>query len=444
MRGIVLLLTCRCAFESFGQVSLPFYYEQNLPLYGHPLKVEEYYYEYHTQAKAYYYHHTIEYDAQGRVQKHVKSNVGLLDLDNIPEPFHGIIDTRPVTITYSFRYDSQNRLSRFSLHNFQEQVATFQRDEEWKYDAQGMEVEHNFWDVSTTDTLLKNPSSKRVIYRDASNRVQRIEKYTFSFADKALVMSGITENKYGPVDLDTVTTYRINEGSEILVEKKYNLSFKKYDPLNTDSLSYTSYTAIDNWGEVTQHTFVYDGLNRKVESLTTTLLQDTVTITDWLYEPLKITETTDRHTVETHYDETGYERYHEEFEDGYSLRMPEDMNTRETEDGEIKRAILEIWDPVARFYRKDTEYTFYHTISTGIEGSTLALKANNIYPNPSTGTLYLENARDMMGVELISSEGTSVPLSVNAVLELEVPKGLYLLSATFRDGSIQRTKIMLE
>ena len=48
MKKLLLLLSFFCYWKLMAQPTLPFYYEQNLPLYGNPLKVEEYYYEYHT------------------------------------------------------------------------------------------------------------------------------------------------------------------------------------------------------------------------------------------------------------------------------------------------------------------------------------------------------------------------------------------------------------
>lgn len=443
MKTLISLLFCFHTFLSFGQQLLPFYYEKNLPLYGKPVKVSEYYYEYHSQAKAHYYNHQMTYDDQGRIKTHVKSNAGLLDLDNIPLPFHTILDLRPVTITYSFKYDGENRLVYFTRNQFQEEVGTYQQDEEWKYDAHGMLTEHNFWEVGISDTILKNPSFRRTIFRDGSNQVHKIEKAAYSFSAKDLVVSEITGFTYRSGFIDTIFTYRVSNGIQSLVDKKYNITFRRYDPLNTDSVLFDAYSRADQTGQVTLHMITYDRDNRKIRSVTTTTAQDTIALTEWTYDLFRTVEETDGYyTLETYHDETGYETYREEFQNGSSLAKPSEYNTRLVEDGKIKHALLEIWDPVTLFYRKDTEYIFEYDVVSGLTNSPEP-KICRVFPNPSRGILHIENTEGITRLELISADGKSVMLPVANVLTPDVPKGIYILCASYQDSFTYRTKIVI-
>jgi hypothetical protein len=444
MKLFLVLFAFFYSILSYGQSSLPFYYEQNLPLYGKPTGVAEYYYEYYTQAKAHYYNHTMEYDSYGRIKTHIKSNSGLLNLDSIPLPFHTIIDLRPVTITYSFSYDTHNRLIYFVRNQYQEEVGVYQQDEEWEYDDKGMLMEHNFWEITSTDTILKNPSTQRTVYRDSAGKVLKIEKQNYSFSNKGLALNESTEFSYRSNLLDTIFIYGENSGTRTLKEKRYNILFQNYDPLNTDSILYHSYTSMDQLGQITGYSFSYDTLERKLRSATTDISNDTLTKSEWVYEPFKTTERRDDYySMETYYDETGYERYREEFDNGYSLAVPADLNTRTIENGRIKNALLEIWDPVTLFYRKDTEYTFDYNKVAGIGIRPKPLREIRVYPNPSAGTIYLENTEDIVRLELISSEGKSTILPVSPILTLNVPTGLYILCTYFRNDSSQRTKIVV-
>ena len=439
---LLLIFILFGSFFSCGQ-TLPFYYEQNLPLYGKPSSVAEYYYEYHTQVKAHYYDHTMEYDSYGRITKHIKSNKDLLNPDSIPLTFRDIIDLRAITITYSFKYDHKNRLSRFSRHQYQEEVGIYQQDEEWKYDNYDMLIEHNFWEIRGADTVLKNPSYNRIVFRDAFERVKKIEKYTYSFADKSLQLSEITEFSYKQ-DVDTIVFYRFFNGAKFLIEKRFQFTFLKYDPLNTDAVIYASYTSADGDGQVAKHSLLYDGLNRMTSWLSTTVGNDTLTKTEWLYEPFKTTENTHSYSLEVYFDETGYEKYREEFEGGSSLAVPSEKNTRDVRNGEIKNALLEVWDPVTYFYRKDTEYIYKYDRLTGIDPSSELQREIKVYPNPSAGTFYIDKLYGIQKLELVSSDGKSTLLPIASTLTLNAPRGIYILCAFFEDASVQRTKIIIE
>ena len=443
MKRLFILLVFFYLGQVDAQPVLPFYYEQNLPLNGRPNKISEYYYEYHTQAKAHYYDHFLQYDAQGKVKSHVKTNKDLLHPDSIPLTFKDIIDPRAVTIAYSFEYDNHNRLIYFRKKQSQDEVGSFQQDEEWKYDQQGMLVAHLFTTIENGDTVLKNPSSRRTIYRDGTNKVLKIEKFTYFFANKGLVLNEVTEFGYRSRILDTITSYRILDGEKTLVSKKYAILFNKYVPLNTDSLLFESYLE-DIFDRITKHTFRYDDAQRMTESITQSDNGDTLSYSTWTFEALKTTENTDDHITETFFDETGYERYEEEFEGGYSLATPADLNTRKLEDGKMKHALLEIWDPVTRFYRKDTEYFFYYDQTTGTETEMSAKNEFQVYPNPSFGTLFLKNWNELTRLDLISVDGLTFSLPIQPVLQLNVPKGLYLLQALFADGSSKQTKIVIK
>lgn len=442
-RSFTLLLFC-CFGQVQAQLVLPFYYEQNIPLNGRPNKVSEYYYEYHTQAKAHYYDHFLQYDSEGRIKTHVKTNKDFVHPDSIPLTFKDIIDPRAVTISYSFDYDAQNRLVYFRKNQSQDEVGIFQQDEEWKYDQQGMLVAHYFSTIENGDTVLKNPSSRRIVYRDNSNKILKIEKLAFSFADKGLILNEISEFGYRSGILDTITSYRIQNGQKTLASKKYEISFKKYTPLNTDSLLFNSYFEIDASDVITKHIFRYDDEQRMTESITQSADGDTLFYSKWIFETLKIIENTDGIRTETYYDETGYKKYEEQFQGEYSLATPADMNTRRLENGDIKYALLEIWDPVTRFYRKDTEYIFFYDQTTGTDMELLAKNEFQAYPNPNAGTLFLKNWDKLMRLNLISVDGLAFSLPIQPVQELNVSKGLYLLQATFADGSSKQMKIVVK
>lgn len=443
IRLFFFLLFC-CFWQLRAQPVLPFYYEQNLPLKGRPNKVSEYYFEYHTQAKAHYYDHFLQYDAEGRIKTHIKTNKDLLHPDSIPLTFKDIIDPRAVTISYSFDYDTKNRLVYFRRNQSQDEVGSFQQDEEWKYDQYGMLVAHHFWTIENGDTVLKNPSSRLTVYRDNSNNILKIEKFVYSFSAKGLVLNEITEFGYLAGILDTVTSYRVVNGQITLVSKKHEISFKKYTPLNTDSLLLDSYFEIDASNIITKHIFRYDNAQRMTEYVTQSETGDTLSRSNWIFEAFKTTEKSDGIRTETYYDETGYTKYAEQFQGEYSLAVPADMNTRRLEEGKMKHALLEIWDPVTRFYRKDTEYLFYYDeiIATN-RGEELAINEFQVYPNPSTGTLFLKNWNELTQMNLISVDGLAYFLPIQPVLQLNVPKGLYLLHALFVDGSSGQTKLVI-
>lgn len=445
MKNFQFIIPLFISVISYAQPELPFYYEKNLPLYGQPQYIEEYYYEYHTQVKAHYYIHVIEYDALGRVKTHAKSNVGLVDPEDIPPTFAGIIDPRPVTITYLFTYyGNENRLTRFTRHQYQKDVGTLQQDEEWIYDDFGMLTEHNFWEVQLNDTVLKNPSSRRAVYRDPSGKVEKIEKYTYSYLDGDLIVSELTLFSYDSGLIDSVATYRITNGTRKLHEKRFNLSFERYDPFNTDSLLYASFTAVNQAGDTSLNSIHFDEFNRELLALTTTLDEDTISITEWAYEPGKTTRTNDKYYVlEIYYDETGYETYREEFEGGNSLAVPADFNTRAIEDGKIAHALLEIWDPVALFYRKDTEYIYDVDITTNLAFSDPALTRKEIFPNPTRGTVFLPEFDRIERLELISLHGTVIQPSVNEKINLDLPNGIYMLYTFYKDGSFQTSKLVI-
>lgn len=430
---------------SYAQSGLPFYYEKNLPLYGQPQYIQEYYYEYHTQVKAHLYNHAIEYDALGRVKTHTKSNAGLVDPEDIPPTFDGIIDPRPVTITYLFSYyASQNRLARFTRHQYQEKVGAFQQDEEWIFDDFGMLSEHNFREVQLTDTVLKNPSSRRAIYRDPSGKVEKIEKYTYSYLDAGLILTELTLFSYDSDLIDSVATYRVANGARKLQEKKFNLSFQRHDPFNTDSVLYSSFTAVNQAGDTSVNSISYDHFNRPLLALKTSLDEDTIAITEWLYESGKTTQTTDGfYVLEIYYDETGYEIYREEFAGGNSLAVPADFNTRTIEGGKIAHALFEIWDPVALFYRKDTEYLYDADILTNYSFSKPTLTRKEIFPNPTTGTVFLPDVDRIESLELISLHGSVIPLPVSGEIHLDLPNGIYMVYIFYKDGSGQTSKLII-
>ncbi len=439
---LFFFLSCFSCIQA--QPSLPFYYEQNLPLYGHPTKVAEYYYEYHTQVKAHYYNHTLQYDPEGRIKTHIKTNQGLVNPDSIPPTFQDIIDPRAITITYSFDYDRQNRLVYFRRHQFQEEVGSLQQDEEWNYDAYGMLIAHNFWTIEEGDTTLKNPSTRRTVYRDSTGKVLKIEKYSYSFDDKGLIESEVSEFDYTGKMLDTITFYQVTNGQKIFHDRKYAFSFEKYDPTHPDSMLFASFLETDADNSMSVHTFQYDSTQRMIESLALSESGDTLDHSTWTFAPFEKSEDMNGHVTNTYFDETGYETYEEEFEGGSSLGVPADKNTRLLENGRIQYALLEIWDPVTLFYRKDTEYLFYYDAVTGINPGFLNAPTFEAYPTPTTGELFLKNGEQIVSLELVSIEGHIVSLSPQPLLHLNVPRGLYRLRALFQDGTRHIVPILLQ
>ena len=429
---------------SRGQIrDLPFYYEKNLPLDGLPAKVEEYYYEYHTQAKAHYYNHFIEYDSLDRVRKHVKTNTGLLD--DIPLTFINIIDPRPVTITCLFEYDSHKRLIHFIRNQYQEEVGEWRQDEEWLYDRYHTLVEHNFWEVSEEQKIIKNPSVRWRYDREANGQVKRIEKLTYSFGDRGLVLSEITELGYRQNVLDTISIYQVLNERITLREKRVDLRFHQYNDTNPDSMLLRSYYRVDVAGDTTLQSVIYDDQNRRLEALTRGVSGDTITHTEWQYEELALIETVNKlYTREIYYDETGYECYREEFQNGYSLAVPADFHTRTLDNGRMQTALYEIWDPVTYFYRKDTEYLYFYDPVTSLPQNAFLSDAIMVFPNPSSGTFYLDKPDDVAEISLYSTDGKISELPVSYAITPECPKGIYLLVIKKRDNSVQKTRIVLE
>lgn len=428
----------------FGQadILLPFYYEKNLPTLGNPLLVEEYYYEYHSQEKAFYYKHTFDYDSLGRIRKHVKSNVGLLD--NISPTFQNIIDKRPVTITYTFEYDTLGRLVYFTRTQYQQDVGEFSQDEEWKYDAFGTLVQHNFWELVAGVKTIKNLSSRRTIYRNERGQLTQVDKYSYSFAAKKLVLTETIKYGYKATLVDTIAVFQVSNGNTSRKEVKYGLSFRKYNDVNPDSVLLESYYLIDSQNDTTLCNLKYDPQNRKIASTTLKLNKDTVTFSTWEYMPFSMIERTDGfYRLEVYWDETGYERYREEFENDYSLGVPLDLNTRLVEDGKILNALYQVWDPVMLFYRKDTEYVFFYDLPAGLD-KIFYTKSVLVYPNPSAGVVYIPQHDEVEEMTLQSIDGRSWKISPSSRLVLDQPKGLYVFVCNMKDGSVRKTKVTLQ
>lgn len=429
--------------SGYCQVSdLPFYYEKNLPLNGHPPKVEEYYYEYHSQTKAHYYNHFMEYDPQGRVKKHVKTNEGLLD--DVPEIFQSIIDPRPVTITCSFNYDDNGRLVYFVRNQQQVEVDDWRQDEEWIYDSYGALKEHNFWDVSKGQKDIKNPSVRWKYLRNDKGQVVRVEKQTYSFSAGDLALSEITEFGYKQNVLDTISVYRVLNGNVTIKERRFQLSFRRYNDLIPDSILLSSFVSIVPSSDTTLHTITYNLQNRKLASYSIGTSDDTISHINWVYDDFSVKQTTNNiDRLEVYYDETGYEKYREEFQNNQSLAVPADLNTRILDNGKMISALREIWDPVTYFYRKDTEYLYFYDITSISKGYFVSDKIA-VYPNPGSGTFYLDRPNDVSEISLYATDGKEWKLSPGASITSECSAGIYLLVIKMKDGSLEKTRLVIE
>ncbi|GAL85861.1 hypothetical protein CHU_3267 [Sporocytophaga myxococcoides] len=427
----------------YCQISnLPFYYEKNLPLVGNPPKVEEYYFEYHTQTRAHYYNHFIEYDFMGRVKKHIKTNEGLLD--DVPLIFQTIIDDRPVTITCTFDYDGSNRLVYFVRNQYQEEVGEWRQDEEWIYDKYGALKEHNFWDVSEGQRIIKNPSVRWNYLRNNGGQVIRVEKQTYSFNVGNLTVSEITHYGYKQNVLDTVSVYRVLNGNNSLREKRFQLNFHRYHDLTPDSVLLSSYIRVSSSGDTTLQTITYDGHDRKLTSFSLGTSGDTIARTIWEYDEFSVKQTSNNiDRLEVYYDETGYERYREEFQNDFSLAVPADLNTRGLENGKMTSALREIWDPVTYFYRKDTEYLYFYDI-TSIPQKNAVIDKIAVYPNPGSGTFYLDRPNDISQLFLYAMDGKGWTFVPDACIISECSAGIYLLVIKLNDGSVEKTRLIIE
>lgn len=440
---LVMLIFSFLSNSVYSQLSdLPFYYEKNLPLNGYPPKVEEYYFEYHSQVRAHYYNHFIEYDSKGRVKKHIKTNEGLLD--DVPLIFQSIIDPRPVTITCTFEYDGSNRLVYFVRNQYQEEVGDWRQDEEWIYDSYGVLKEHNFWDVSEGQWIIKNPSVRWNYQRNNKGQVVRAEKQTFSFNVGDLAISEITHYGYRQDVLDTISVYRVLNGTNSLREKRYQLSFHRYHDLNPDSILLSSYISVASSGDTILQTITYDGHDRKLTSYSVGTSGDTIARTIYEYDEFSVKETFNHiDRLEVYYDETGYERYREEFQNGFSLAVPADLYTRVLENGKMISALREIWDPVTYFYRKDTEYLYFYDI-TSIPQRNLLRDKITVYPNPGSGTFYLDRLNDISQLSLYTMDGKVWNFAPGASIKSECSAGIYLLVIKLNDGSVEKTRLVIE
>ncbi len=440
---LVMLIFSLLSNSVYSQIlDLPFYYEKNLPLNGYPPKVEEYYYEYHSQARAHYYNHFIEYDSKGRVKKHIKTNEGLLD--DVPLIFQTIIDPRPVTITCTFEYDGNNRLVYFVRNQHQEEVGDWRQDEEWIYDTYGALKEHNFWEVSEGQRIIKNPSVRWNYQRNNNGQVVRVEKQTYAFSVGNLTLSEITQYGYKQNVLDTISVYRVLNGNNSLKEKRFQLSFHRYHDLNPDSILLSSYISVASSGDTTFQTITYDGHDRKLTSYSVGTSGDTIARTIYEYDEFSVKETSNHiDRLEVYYDETGYERYREEFQNGFSLAVPADLHTRVLENGKMISALREIWDPVTYFYRKDTEYLYSYDV-TSILQSNYSRDKIAVYPNPSSGTFYLDRPNEVSQLSLYAIDGKVWNFAPGASVTSECSPGIYLLVIKLNEGSVEKTRLVIE
>ncbi|MDH6252089.1 hypothetical protein M2347_001816 [Chryseobacterium sp. H1D6B] len=84
-------------------------------------------------------------------------------------------------------------------------------------------------------------------------------------------------------------------------------------------------------------------------------------------------------------------------------------------------------------------------LSLAVNETTAATKERLAYPNPFSDTIYIENASNVKHISITDLSGITVKTMDNpsAALHLSgIKSGLYILTATMKDGSVKSTKII--
>lgn len=410
-----------------------------------PSSVKEYLYGYYTQIPALVQNHTLNYNSNGLLVEHVRSNEGI---SNFYQTFRD-----------RFEYDSKSRL----IYHWDEQKLfsgySSQREQQWVYDNQDMITEVSFWSVVNGTKNIGSDSYKRVITRDNDNKVLKIEKsiYTYSFDDSKyeLVLDQEFTFKYDADNvLDSIIVFARNitlGGVMKLNSKQFDFNFKNYSATNIDLLVYNSY-----------QTSNYDGVKRNIVNtfdtqdriLTTTETyasdDELINKTTWTYETDKITKTDLYERKITYIDVSGIswktENYSYNGTDWELDEVPFEMYERTFDNDRIVSDLHKsYYDTETETYKNDTRYDYeYSTIITGI----LAQQASNgvvIYPNPSAGIVYVNGVENIQKLSIASINGTSMSLPLLEQIDLSaLAAGVYIVTVEYNNQTTDIQRLIVK
>lgn len=457
MKKEFFILLFALGINIFSQENQPINYGNynTLSLVGLPSSVREYYYDRLSQIRAHYYNHLFTYDQSGHILLHTKTNIGLYD--TILPLFQNIVPPEGIT-KYSFAYDSKNRLIHFT--NLYKGLAgdSTRIDEEKEFDEYNMTTKSYVWEWTPENgKTIKNPSYDRKIFRDTNNRVLKIEKNAYSYTTNGLVLSEVITYKYDlSSQIDTVVfSGRDNNGQIVFKEKWYDLSYIKYNTQNTDSLLLASYKLKDASSSRFTVQQEYDSLERQTFYHKTDTSESTVLKKEWKYEDTSKTITIEYldgseligYRYRANFDKFGYLDFEETFtrdgEEWYPEGPPLEIIQRTYENGKIIKATTLLNDQDRNFYRLKADFEYEYNIVAQIDDQ-IDQKQYSVYPNPSQGLIYHSYDQNTTKLELIAADGTSKVLKAENPLQLEVPKGLYILLVKTEHQDWQKIKLIIE
>ncbi|ABG60506.1 T9SS type A sorting domain-containing protein [Cytophaga hutchinsonii] len=432
------------AFLSFGQI--PYAYNDEIITDGKPVKVKEYNYDYDSQEEQYIKNHTFTYNSDGKLTEHIETGKDITEMYQ--------------TFRYRFQYDTEGRLSYY--WNEQETLSGYksQYEQQWLYDSHGMITDVNIWSVVNDTKYLIPNSYKRLISRDGEDKVLKIEKYIYGVVikdgeyEEKYILETISTFKYTDINtLDSIIVYRstdlTNGGTMALDSKRYNFDFRNYNVLNTDLITYDSYETSNYNDEKTKLLNTYDLEGRLTSQKITNLNDIIISKTAWIYELDKVTATGMYEKKIDYIDASGRNRKTETYSfngTDWELLYPANMqNIRMFQDGKIVSDLLEnYYDSETGMYKNDTRFDYEYSLTAGI----LNQKASDVillYPNPSTGIVYLKDYQKIQKLSVSSISGTPVIVPVQEQVDLSgFSAGIYIVTAEYADKRLSIQRLILK
>lgn len=434
----------------FAQQNNPANYEANISLYGQPVAIREYYYDRLSQLRAHLFNHNLTYNANGQVLTHIKSSEGLYD--TILPLFKNFIEPES-KIEYNFRYDSQNRLTYFSKRKMLKNSTdtTLKIDEGWSYDNFNMLTARSYWEWDTSQKNLSNPSYQRNILRNAQNKVLKIEKLTYNFNTKGLVLNEIVEYNYNSVGIiDTVYWFqKNNNGVMAFKEKWFNFIHFKYNDINTDSLLLTSYTVQDSKNQYFTVNQQFDTQFRQLFYRKNDIYNISLLKKEWIYEiNRKTLIIDDLNKYETNYDESGDFTYQENFtqydNDWVSDEVPLEVIERTFDSNKTLFAHVKLWDQDQPFYRKKADFEYVYDQVSSLNSDLTQNNLFQVFPNPSfDGFIRITNAQNIESIIVFNLENQQSEVITNYTNQLNFNSGNYIIKLNSKDGSSNFKKVIV-
>jgi len=442
-----MLLLCFLFVTSalFGQNENPYAYNNAIITVDQPTSVKEYAYDYDTQVEKHVQNHTLKYNSAGLLTERIQSSQGIADVDVYQ------------TFRYRFQYDSKSRLIYFWKEQLVFGNYESMNEEQWVYDSNDMIIEHNNWSVQGGTKYFDIHSYKRVITRDANNQVLKIEKSIYTSTvdedELVLVLDKVYTFKYDANNiLDSIIVFgrNITLGQMKLESKQYDLDFKNYNVTNTDLLTYNSYQMLGFNDFKSNFTNTFDTEGRLIKQTEKYPDDEVINETIWTYAGDKIT-IADLYKKEINYmDATGrawkretYTYNGTEWELDYT---PFEMYVRTFANNKLTTDLHKnYYDSETKTYKNDTRFEYtYSPVTTGILGK----QSSNVvllYPNPTTGTVYVNGLQDIEKLSISSVTGSTRSLPLQEQIDLSgLAAGVYIITAEFNDQSSSIQRLILK